>query len=314
MNILSRDSIVALTCRLVAMGVAAIVLIAAGAIATAEDKHEKEEKQERRSAAKGEERMPSVSRRYMEDLRAGRVKVEGEHAAVSELILERHIPIPYEYVATLMRTPNAFGPGPACVICHSSSNPARSYRGLDLSTCQGIITGSTEEPARKLFTPGKPAGKEMLGRRLRNNRMPLGVGFNVPSDSAPIMAIREWISAGAKNNEHFRKSILPLFKTANIFAPGTPACTDCHMSNQEPPSFHELNLGTYEGIMLGADSVAKGVDRATKVVIPGKPEESGLYQHLVEDRMSPGINPTETRDHPNTQILLRWVEQGAQCN
>jgi hypothetical protein len=86
------------------------------------------------------------------------------------------------------------------------------------------------------------------------------------------------------------------------------------MSNQEPPSFHELDLSSYEGIMLGADSVAKGVNNATKIVIPGKPDDSSLFQHLVEDRMPPGISPTEDRDHPNTLILLRWIEQGARCN
>jgi len=60
--------------------------------------------------------------------------------------------------------------------------------------------------------------------------------------------------------------------------------------------------------------VAKGVENATKVVIPGKPDESSLLEHLVEDRMPPGISPTEDRDHPNTRILLRWIEQGARCN
>jgi hypothetical protein len=86
------------------------------------------------------------------------------------------------------------------------------------------------------------------------------------------------------------------------------------MSNQEPPSFHELNLRTYAGVMLGADSVAKGIDKATKVVIPGNPDLSGLWQHLVEDRMPPGISPAENRDHPSTSILSLWIKQGAKCD
>jgi hypothetical protein len=146
---------------------------------------------------------PSANTDWIEDLRAGEITLAGDDAAVDMLILERHIPIPYDYIATLMRTPNAFGQGVACIICHSSKDPAKSYRGLDLSTC--------------------------------------------------------------------------------------------------------------EGILLGADSVAKGVDKATKIVIPGQPLESGLYQHLVEDRTPPGIPPTNDRDHPNTLILLRWIEQGANC-
>jgi hypothetical protein len=30
--------------------------------------------------------------------------------------------------------------------------------------------------------------------------------------------------------------------------------------------------------------------------------------------MPPGISPSEERDHPNTLILLRWIEQGALCD
>ncbi len=267
-------------------------------------------------AAKDEhkDKKASVNTEWIEDLRQGRVNLEGDDAAVDMLILARHIPIPYDYIATLMRTPNAFGQGVACIICHSSSDPAKSYRGMDLSTCEGIKTGATEPPARPIFEPGQPAKKSILGRRMRNNRMPLGVHFSTPPNAQNVATVLNWISEGAKKDDHFKKEVLPLFKTDSAFTADTPACTVCHMSNQEPPSFHELDLTSHEGIMLGADSVAKGVDNATKVVIPGNPAESGLFQHLVEDRMPPGIPPTADRDHPNTLILLRWIEQGANCD
>jgi len=149
---------------------------------------------------------------------------------------------------------------------------------------------------------------------LRNNRMPLGLKFNVRRASPEILTVRQWLIDGAKNDDVFKEKVLPLFSKENVFAPDTPACVQCHMSNQEPPSFHELNLTAYEGVMLGADSVAKGVAHATKVIIPGDPENSRVFQHLVENRMPPGIDPTSDRDHPNTQILLRWIVQGAKCN
>jgi hypothetical protein len=256
----------------------------------------------------------TINHQWVQDLRDGKVKIDGDHAAVDALILGRNIPIPYDYIATLMRTPNAFGQGPACIVCHSSPNPANSYRGLDLSTCDGIRAGSREAPSRPIFQPGEKGAKHILGRRMRNNRMPLGIPFSVGGNSEAYATVRQWIADGAVNNAHFTKNVLPLFARDNAFAPDTPSCTTCHMSNQEPPSFHELDLGTYAGIMLGADSVAKGVNNATKVVIPGKPDESSLFQHLVEDRMPPGISPSEDRDHPNTRILLRWIEQGARCN
>ncbi|GBE44701.1 hypothetical protein BMS3Bbin10_02804 [bacterium BMS3Bbin10] len=57
---------------------------------------------------------------------------EAHEEAVTRLVMERNIKIPYAYIDTLMRLPNAFGEGAACVICHGSTNPERSYRGLDL--------------------------------------------------------------------------------------------------------------------------------------------------------------------------------------
>jgi hypothetical protein len=257
----------------------------------------------------------SVAEQLAHDIREGKVVLEeDDEGAVQELIVKRNIPIRYKTIEAMMHAPNAFGPGAACVTCHSSQDPIKSYRGLDLSSCKGLRDGSMEEPKRAIFTPGKDPKREPLVRRLRNNRMPLGVNFTVATDTPNYIAVRDWIVAGAKNDDNFKKNVLPLFKKDNAFAPNTPACTACHMSNQEPPSFHELDLTSYKGIMLGADSVAKGVDNATKVIIPGKPELSGVWQHLVEDRMPPGISPTENRDHPNTAILMQWIKQGANCD
>jgi hypothetical protein len=266
--------------------------------------------------AQADEKRPrTLAEQLIHDVRDGKVKANGEDAgAVQELIVKRNLPISYQTVETLMRTPNAFGSGAACITCHSSQDATKSFRGLDLSTCKGINEGSTEEPKRALFVPGKDPKRDVLIRRLRNNRMPLGAGFHVPNDTPNYVAVKNWIVDGAKDDENYRKNVGPLFRKANAFGPNTPACTACHMSNQEPPSFHELNLRTYAGVMLGADSVAKGIDKATKVVIPGNPDLSGLWQHLVEDRMPPGISPAENRDHPSTSILSLWIKQGAKCD
>lgn len=267
------------------------------------------------SAHAQEQHKRSLAEQLIQDVKEGKVRYnEGDEGAVQELIVKRSIPITYRYINTLMNTPNAFGPGVACTTCHNSNDPGKSYRGLDLTTCKGMIEGSTEKPKRALFVPGTDAKRDILIRRLRNNRMPLGAGFHLPNTTPNFMAVKNWIINGAKNDDNFNKNVLPLFATANAFGPETPACTACHMSNQEPPSFHELNLSTYAGVMLGADSIAKGVDKATKVIIPGKPELSFLWQHLAEDRMPPGISPSENRDHPNTTILTQWIKQGAKCD
>ena len=266
--------------------------------------------------ANADEKKPrTLAEQLIHDVRDGKVKANSEDAgAVQELIVKRNLPISYQTINTLMQTPNAFGSGAACTTCHASQDANKSFRGLDLSTCKGINEGSTEEPKRALFVPGKDPKRDVLIRRLRNNRMPLGAGFHIPQDTPNYMAVKNWIVDGAKDDDNYRKNVGPLFRKANAFGPNTPACTACHMSNQEPPSFHELNLRTHAGVMLGADSVAKGVDKATKVVIPGSPDLSGLWQHLVEDRMPPGISPAENRDHPSTSILSLWIKQGAKCD
>jgi len=257
----------------------------------------------------------TIAEQFIHDMKEGKISAAGaEDHVVQELIIKRSIPITYRYINILMNTPNAFGPGVACTTCHSSQDASKSYRGLDLSTCKGMIEGTTENPKHTIFTPGADPKRDHLIRRLRNNRMPLGQGFENSTYTPNHMLVKNWIADGAKNDDHFKKNVLPLFKTPNAFGPKTPACTACHMSNQEPPSFHELNLKTHAGIMLGADSVAKGVDKSTKVIVPGSPELSFVWQHLSEDRMPPGISPSEARDHPNTTILSAWIKQGAKCD
>jgi hypothetical protein len=241
---------------------------------------------------------------------------ESEHheRAVQEIIEKYDIEVKYDYIAMLMRLPNAFGEGAACVLCHNSTDPKRSPRGLDLTSCEGTLKGATEAPVKKFITPGK-GKKSLIRRHLRNNRMPLGVRFDTPTDLPAITAIKKWIDDGAKNDGVFSDKILPSFRNPTAFG-GEQSCIECHMSNQEPPSFHELDMTSYKGLMLGADAIAKAKDGLppVKVVIPGDSASSKLYQRLVENRMPAGISPSENRDHPNLSVLLRWIDQGAKCD
>jgi len=234
--------------------------------------------------------------------------------AITKLVVKRNIPIAYSYIATLMRIPNAFGEGAACIVCHSSNDPKRSYRGLNLASCQGILDGSAEPPVRPVVVPRQP-DKSLMKTMLRNNRMPIGVAFDAPIDTPAITIVKKWIDGGAKDDEFFKKQVMPLFKSREAFG-SRLACVDCHMSNQEPPSFHELDLTSYKGIMLGADSIANAKEGkpASKVVHPGSSATSKLYTRLIENRMPAGISPAQDRDHPNTQMLLAWIKQGAKCD
>lgn len=264
------------------------------------------------ATAQAEEKK-SVFKSVSSDYKSGKIVIEGDHAAVTELIIKRNIPVTYEYIAQLMRAPNAFGAGPACIVCHGSSDPAVSYRGLNLSTCEGIMAGATEAPARKTVVAGAHK-KGMIRRMIRNNRMPLGVSFAAPVDTPEINLVRDWIDAGAKDDAQGKK-VIELFKKPGAF--GTEqSCVDCHMSNEEPPSFHELDLTSVAGIMKGADSIAHAKEGLppSDMVKPGKAADSPLYQRMIENRMPPGIAPSEDRDHPNTELLFHWINQGAKCS
>ncbi len=63
---------------------------------------------------------------------------------------------------------------------------------------------------------------------------------------------------------------------------------------------------------IAADRPKKGLP-SNQVVAPGNAEDSPLYQCLMQNRMPAGINPGETRDHPNLRLLERWIAQGAKC-
>ncbi len=263
--------------------------------------------------SEGERAPESVTHQMYLDMKLGKLDIHGDNAVVEALVLQRHIPITYDYIATLMRTPNAFGEGPACIVCHSSNDPAKSYRGLDLSTCEGILRGSTEDPARPIIVPGKPTAS-LLTNMIRDNRMPLGVEFFQPVDTESISAVYDWIESGAADDETFRTQILPLFADPEAFEGGAP-CVECHQSFRDPPSFNEVNLTSYEGIMKGAFSTTRGKEGkpGLPIVVPFSAVDSPLYQRLVRNRMPPGIDPGEDFNHPNILLLMRWIEQGAWC-
>lgn len=255
----------------------------------------------------------SVTHQMYLDMKLGKLNIHGDNAVVEALVLQRNLPITYDYIATLMRTPNAFGDGPACIVCHSSNDPSESYRGLDLSSCEGILRGSTEEPPRSVIIPGKPEGSP-LTHMLRDNRMPLGVPFFHPVASDSIDVIKNWIDTGANNDENFKNKVLPLFADTTAFG-GEAPCTECHSSFRDPPSFNEVNLTSYEAIMKGAFSKTRGKEgnRGLPIVLPFEAINSPLYLRLTRNRMPPGIDPGADINHPNILLLSRWIEQGAWC-
>ena len=235
--------------------------------------------------------------------------MDSSAAAVFKHVIDANVTISYDRVADLLRTDNAFGEGAACINCH---NGAKAQGGLDLSSCASIKKGGV---SGAFVIPGK-GSKGTMRRSLRDNRMPLGVSFDYPNNTKNHMAVYDWIKSGAPNDANFTKNVLPLFNQEDAFGKTSQSCVDCHMSNEEPPSFHELDMTTWEGIVVkGADSVAKAEEGLPPVliVIKGKPEVSKLWLRLAENRMPSGIEMDADRDPYNLHILMNWATQGAKC-
>jgi mono/diheme cytochrome c family protein len=71
-------------------------------------------------------------------------------------------------------------------------------------------------------------------------------------------------------------------------------CTGCHGTATR---IKEMNLGTLEGVMKGSES--------GPVVVPGKPDESKLYQMVRDQKMPPG------KTHLSEQAVASirsWIE------
>ena len=182
-----------------------------------------------------------------------------------------------------------------------------------------------------------------LRERLRNNRMPPGWPFDITETNrdGPCVEVSEegviiktdgdgkieygcdlnalgllgaWIDSGAPESETFEYSgaeltferdVLPFFTQPNMWFDGSQGCVGCHFGNNEN-SYHEMDLSTYAGILLGGDVLSK----PPGVPILGQSEvgatdydwaHSKLRERLRNNRMSPGIPfdiTEENRDGP----------------
>jgi len=207
----------------------------------------------------------------------------------------------------------------ACSSCHTG-NTEDSLHEMDLTSYEGMMKGGdvlSHPPGVPLFGQSQVGASDYdwdhskLRGRLRNNRMPPGVEFDITEENRngptgkEVGIIEAWVKAGAKNDATFTNSILPLFTTDGIWGADTPACVSCHFANSEE-SYHEMDLTSYEGVMKGADVLSKppGVPLFGNSKV-GSTDfnwgESKMKGRLRNNRMPPGIEfdiTEENRDGP----------------
>ncbi|HFC11673.1 MAG TPA: hypothetical protein ENJ56_02420 [Anaerolineae bacterium] len=227
----------------------------------------------------------------------------------------------------------------SCASCHNANSEASAHE-MDLSNYAGILAGADvlEAPPGVSILGESAAGEgdfhwadSKLRARLRNNRMPPGVTFDITEENrdGPTLTINgtevraidllgDWVNAGVPETANFgeydatfAENVLPLFTTGNAWFTGSLACASCHSGNNEF-SAHEMNLGSYEGILAGADVL----EDPPGVSILGESESgaadydwdsSKLRARLRNNRMPPGFPFDITEANRDGRIILAGV-------
>ena len=234
----------------------------------------------------------------------------------------------------------------SCASCHSG-NTESSLHEMDLTSYEGIMRGGdvlSKPPGVALF--GESAigsndydwGHSKMKERLRNNRMPPGIKFDITEanrdgpcvevgsngavvqrgqygcDNNALGMIGAWVDAGASETAsvsygggkiNFANDILPLFTDHGVWADGTASCASCHSGNTES-SLHEMDLTSYAGMMRGGDVLSSppGVPLFGQSAIGATDYDwshSKMKSRMRNNRMPPGIKfdiTEENRDGP----------------
>ncbi len=181
-----------------------------------------------------------------------------------------------------------------CVRCHGMKVRKAD---LDLSTPAGIGKGGESGP---VIVPGKP-GNSSLYEKVHGGAMPPGKKDKL--SSSEILAIRNWIAAGA------RFETAPAEKTIAVTQHDVIPillrhCTVCHGRHRKEGG---LDLRTRISMLRGGKS--------GPAFVPGKPEESRLIQKTRAGQMPPPARLVEVSVKPieatEIAVLARWIAAGA---
>jgi mono/diheme cytochrome c family protein len=166
------------------------------------------------------------------------------------------------------------------VECHGAKVQTN---GLNLSSAADLSKGSESGP---VIVPGKP-DESLLYRMVSEGKMPFGKPHLSDTE---LSAIRIWIAQGASQaiRVRFEADIRPIF---------TSSCMPCHDSRVHMKG---LDLSTREAVMKGNDS--------GPAIVPGKPEESRLYE-LVRSGAMPKGKPHLSDQQVAT--IREWILAGA---
>ena len=174
-----------------------------------------------------------------------------------------------------------------CVMCHGAAPQGK----LDLRSQQAILNGGASGP---VVVPGESA-KSLLLTKVVTRQMPPG---NVKLTEAEIDQIRAWIDKGlavaapVTVSEHEVRAIFQV------------RCVLCHGSGDRKGG---LDMRTVASRLKGGKS-GPGL-------VPGKPEESLIYQRIVKSQMPPDKLAkdlaVELPTASETEKIRAWIAAGA---
>ena len=185
-----------------------------------------------------------------------------------------------------------------CGACHHPGGPGTDASGLDLSSYEGVMTGTKFGP---IVVPGDALTSNLMAvlenRTDASIRMPHSNRRDMTKGDR--MVLRRWIAEGA-TKEGFEAG--PKQVIADL-------CLDCHHPGGSGYEASGLDMTSYENLMKGT--------RHGSIIAPGDPFSSNLMV-LIEGRATGGLKMPHS-EHPeptakDRQVLRRWIAEGAHDN
>jgi mono/diheme cytochrome c family protein len=187
-----------------------------------------------------------------------------------------------------------------CHACHGR-DPRKTERNLNVLDHALLLDGK-----RRLVVPGSPADSRLLQRIEDGSMPPEEEEIRLPRlTEAELSVLKDWIAGGApplppEDREHPTPPVVPpsalADKVKSIFEAN---CYDCHKYDEAKG-----------GIKIMHHRLLVSV---RKVVVPGDPDESELYQLITSKdnkaRMPPPPLPRLTRAEIET--VREWIAAGA---
>jgi len=112
-----------------------------------------------------------------------------------------------------------------------------------------------------------------------------------PTAAGPTSTMPAATQAASPGTASFKADVLPIFQAS---------CVSCHSGPGAPRG---LELSSYASVMKGASS--------QKVVTPGNPDASPLYQFVASDSMPKGGPPLSAKQK---DTIRQWIAAGAPDN